>query len=178
MNRPALKHARPGHDVQAVARRVHVGLKQCWPIDRQEVGVGVFSASSIVCQEEYKIISDRKESGNTEVDCERQKRSVTSRTRRCTSRSRSGCTTGPSGPGPPCTSSSVLCTYCMAGFMPREVELKGSYAYHLTLIHCHLIRSICSRGRWRAIPVSRYRAAYSRSSPLWSPDSPTTDKIY
>ena len=39
--RPALEHARAGHEVQAVARRVRVGPEQRGAVDREEVDVGV-----------------------------------------------------------------------------------------------------------------------------------------
>ena len=39
--RPPLEHARAGHDVQAVSRRVRVRPEERWPVDGQEMDVGV-----------------------------------------------------------------------------------------------------------------------------------------
>ena len=40
---PALKHASPGHDVQTVTCWVSVRSEECWPVNGEEVDVGVLA---------------------------------------------------------------------------------------------------------------------------------------
>ena len=41
--RPALEHASPRHNVQTVACRMSVRSEECWPVDGEEVNVGVLA---------------------------------------------------------------------------------------------------------------------------------------
>ena len=41
--RPAFKHASPAHDVEIVTGGVRVWLEECWPVDGEEVDVGVLA---------------------------------------------------------------------------------------------------------------------------------------